>query len=75
MTGRLCPICRGETGATLLPVFVRRAGRTVFELRVPAAKCPECGHVDIDDGTQEQVIAELERHSLPGDDLVFPLEG
>jgi predicted Zn-ribbon and HTH transcriptional regulator len=56
----------------LLPVAVRRDGRTVAEIRVPAARCRECGHVDIDDATQERVIAELERCSQPGDDLVFP---
>ncbi len=75
MTARPCPICHGATAPMLLPVTVRRGGRTVVELRVPAARCPGCGHVDVDEATQEKVIAELERHSQPGDDLVFPVDG
>ena len=69
-----CPVCRAETEPVLLPVAVRRRGRTVAELRFPAARCACCGHVDVDDATQEEVIAALERHSEPGDDLVFPTE-
>lgn len=58
----------------LLPVAVRRRDQIVAELQVPAAKCQFCGHVDVDEETQEEVIAALERHSEPGDDLVFPTE-
>jgi YgiT-type zinc finger domain-containing protein len=74
MTDRPCPVCRGETTTTLLPVAVRRRGRTVAEFQVPAAHCRHCGHVDVDEATQEEVIAALERHSEPGDDLVFPTD-
>jgi YgiT-type zinc finger domain-containing protein len=67
-----CPICAASTTPMLVPIMVRRAGRIVFQLEVPARHCVECGHVDVDEATQEAVIAMLERHSRPGDDIVFP---
>ena len=67
-----CPICAAPTAPLLVPVTVRRDGQVVFQLEVPARHCTDCGHVEIDEATQEAVIATLERHSRPGDDIVFP---
>jgi YgiT-type zinc finger domain-containing protein len=74
MDSRSCPICGGLAEPIRLPVTVRRQGRTVCCLEVPARRCGECGHVDVEDERQEELIAVLERHSLPGDDIVFPVE-
>ncbi|MEK0082641.1 hypothetical protein [Benzoatithermus flavus] len=69
-----CPICAAPAEPMMLPVSVRRAGRTVFRLEVPAWHCSECGYVDVEDATRESVIATLEEHTRPGDDIVFALE-
>jgi hypothetical protein len=71
---RSCPICTAPAHAATLPVSVRRAGQTVLELEVVAWLCEECGYVDIDDAVREALIATLEAHSRPGDDIVFPIE-
>lgn len=67
-----CPICAAPTSSLLVPIMVRRGGRVVFRVEAPARHCGECGHVEIDEATQEEVIATLERRTRPGDDIVFP---
>jgi YgiT-type zinc finger domain-containing protein len=74
MAIRSCPICAGPAEPIRLPVVVRRQGQTVCRLEVPAWRCGECGHVDVEDERQDELIAALENHSLPGDDIVFPME-
>lgn len=74
MPGRRCPVCAGRVRIDHLPVSVRRDGETVHRLKVPAWRCTECGNLDIDDAVRESVIASLEQHSRPGDDIVFPVE-
>lgn len=69
-----CSICGGETAPILLPVQVRRGGRLVFRLEVPARLCEACGYVDVADSTREELIATLEDKTQPGDDIVFPVE-
>jgi YgiT-type zinc finger domain-containing protein len=74
MAGRTCPICRDPVRIGHVPVSVRRHGRVVFRLKVPAWRCPACGYLDIDEAVREEVVATLERHTRPGDDIVFPIE-
>jgi YgiT-type zinc finger domain-containing protein len=69
-----CPICAGATSPYTLPVSVRREGHTVLELALSAWRCGECGYVDVEDATRESLIATLEEHTQPGDDIVFPVE-
>lgn len=69
-----CPICAEATAPMAVPVQVRRAGRTVLSLEVPARRCEACGYVDIDDAARESLIATLEARTRPGDDIVFPVE-
>ena len=75
MTAATCPICRASSLPVRVPILVRRKGRVVRKVEVPARRCEACGYVDIDEATQEEVIATLERHTRPGDDIVFPIEG
>jgi YgiT-type zinc finger domain-containing protein len=70
----VCPICRAQTTPTLLPVQARREGRVLLSLEVPVRRCEACGHVDVEDGVQDELIALLERRTRPGDEIVFPLE-
>jgi YgiT-type zinc finger domain-containing protein len=74
MASRSCPICAGLAEPIRLPVTVRRQAQVVCRLEVPAWRCSECGHVDVEDERQEELIAALEARSLPGDDIVFPME-
>jgi hypothetical protein len=67
-----CPICGAPTSPLPVPIMVRRGGRVVFRVEAPTRRCGECGHLEIDETTQEEVIATLERHTRPGDDIVFP---
>lgn len=69
-----CPVCRGATVATTVPVRVERRGREVLRLTVPARSCERCARVAFADEVIEEVVATLERHSEPGDDIVFPPE-
>jgi len=75
MSRRSCPICTGRVALDSLPVSIRRHGETIYRLRVPAWSCTACGYLDIDEPVRESVIASLEQHSRPGDDIVFPVEG
>jgi hypothetical protein len=67
-----CPVCRAATRATTIPVRVERGGREVLRLLVPARACVRCEHVQIADEVTEEVVATLEQHTEPGDDIVFP---
>jgi hypothetical protein len=67
-----CPVCRAPTRATTIPVRVERGGREVLKLLVPARACKRCEHVQIDDEVTEDVVATLESHTEPGDDIIFP---
>lgn len=70
-----CPVCDAPTRPTTIPVRVERGGREVLKLLVPARACDRCEHVRIDDEVTEDVIATLEKHTEPGDDIVFPEGG
>ena len=70
--GQNCPVCGGGTRVTTIPVRVERGGREVLKLLVPARVCERCGHVGIEDEVTEEVVATLEEHTEPGDDIVFP---
>ena len=70
-----CPICGEDTAPVAVPVVVRRAGRDVLRLEVEARGCGFCGYLSIADETQERVLHALERHTRPGDDIVFQVEG
>lgn len=74
MTTAVCPICRAQTTPVRLPVQARREGRVLLTLEVPVHRCEACGHVDVEDGVQDELIALLERRTQPGDEIVFPLE-
>jgi hypothetical protein len=74
MATHACPICAGAALPYKLPVAVRREGRTVLELALAAWRCRDCGYVDVEDATRESLIATLEEHTRPGDDIVFPVE-
>ena len=39
---------------------------------MPARACVRCEHVQIADEVTEEVVATLEQHTEPGDDIVFP---
>ena len=39
---------------------------------MPARACVRCEHVQIPDEVTEEVVATLEQHTEPGDDIVFP---
>lgn len=67
-----CTVCDGEVEATEIPVMIRRAGHEVTRLAVPGTVCAECGWVAVEDAARENLIATLERHSRPGDEIVFP---
>jgi hypothetical protein len=70
-----CLVCGAHTRPTTIPVRVERGGREVLRLLVPARACERCEHVRIDDQVTEEVVATLESHTEPGDDIVFPDEG
>lgn len=70
-----CPVCRGPTRPTTIPVRIRRAGEDVFKLLVPARLCVRCEEVSIEDEVTDEVVAALEEHTEPGDDIVFPEGG
>lgn len=74
MSDAACPICGEGALPVAVPVSVRRGGRTVLRLEVPALRCESCGYVAIEEEVHEEVIAVLERHSEPGDDIVFPVD-
>jgi hypothetical protein len=38
----------------------------------PGARLQRCEHVQIDDEVTEDVVATLESHTEPGDDIIFP---
>lgn len=67
-----CTVCGAAAVPAAVPVIVRRDGREVMRLDVPARACESCGWVDISDADTEACIATLERESQPGDEIVFP---
>ena len=69
---QVCTVCRAATRGTTIPVRVERGGREVLRLLVPARICQACEHVGIEDEVTEDVIATLEQHTEPGDDIIFP---
>lgn len=75
MPAGACPICGGAAAPIRVPVQVRRDGRQILRIEVPARACGECGYIDIADTAREQLIATLECETRPGDDIVFPVEG
>lgn len=70
--GSACPICREPTRAMAVPVRVEREGRVVLRLEAPARACDHCDTVSVEDEVVEELIAALEEHTRPGDDIIFP---
>jgi YgiT-type zinc finger domain-containing protein len=75
MVGTGCPVCRAEVVRGRLPIRAERHGRVLLRLEVPVEACSACDWVNIDDDVLDEVLAELERHTLPGDDIVMPKLG
>jgi YgiT-type zinc finger domain-containing protein len=67
-----CPICGTELEEDTIPIRVERHGQEVLRLMVPAQVCPTCEQVSFEDEMTEAVIAALEEHTEPGDDIIFP---
>lgn len=74
MAGRSCSACAGRVRLDSLPVSIRRQGRIVYRLKVPAWRCTACGQLEIDEAVRESVVVDIERHSQPGDDVILPLD-
>ncbi len=67
-----CPVCRARTRLTTIPVRVQRDGHEVLKLLVPGRQCERCEQVTFDDEVTDEVVAILEEHTQPGDDIIFP---
>lgn len=67
-----CPLCSEPTRSSTIPVRVERRGREILELLVPTRVCTRCEHVAVEDETIQEVVATLELHTEPGDDVVLP---
>ena len=67
-----CPLCRGPTHATAVPIRVERGGHEILKILVPASACERCDHLAVDDEATEEAVAALERHTEPGDDIILP---
>ena len=67
-----CPVCRARTRVTTVPVRVQREGQEVLKLLVPARKCERCEELSFEDEVTNEVVAALEEHTQPGDDIIFP---
>jgi hypothetical protein len=67
-----CPVCRARTRVTTIPVRVQRDGHEVLKLLVPGRQCERCEQVTFDDEVTDEVVATLEEHTQPGDDIIFP---
>ena len=75
MPGGRCPVCGAPPVSGELPVRVERHGQVIVRLEVPMEACSACDWVSIDDEVLEETLLELERHTLPGDDIVLPRLG
>jgi hypothetical protein len=53
-----CPVCRARTCVTTI--------------LVPGRQCERCEQVTFDDEVTDEVVATLEEHTQPGDDIIFP---
>jgi Zn-finger nucleic acid-binding protein len=70
-----CPDCGAPLHTADLPVRAERRGRLLVEIEVEFELCTRCDWVGIDDDELDEAIAQLHRHTLPGDDIVLPQLG
>lgn len=67
-----CAVCGEPTEAVTFPVRVVRGGQEVLRVMVAGRACSACGWLDVPDEVRERLIATLDAHTEPGDDIVFP---
>lgn len=70
-----CPTCGGSLATTELPVRAERHGEVLVEFEVDVELCSRCDWVGIADEVLEEALSRLQRHTLPGDDIVLPRLG
>ncbi|WP_027132609.1 YgiT-type zinc finger protein [Geminicoccus roseus] len=72
----LCPYCQaGLLRADSVTIAIRRAGRIVEDIQVPAWRCRNCGERSFADDAVDQAVQALEASTEPGDDIVLIDEG
>jgi hypothetical protein len=70
-----CPTCGSSLGSAELPVRAERHGEVLIQFEIAVDICPRCDWVGIADEVLEEALSRLQRHTLPGDDIVLPRLG
>jgi hypothetical protein len=75
MMNGACPTCGNPLECAELPVRAERHGRVLVEIEVELEICTRCDWAGIDDDVLEDALTRLQRHTLPGDDIILPRLG